>query len=82
MLLFTHTCPVTGIYHLPTCAENLDIFPKNLYDNKELKNERQCRRGVHIEALTERTAQVERRFRETDVEGSFGAGFLKNCVLL
>mgnify|MGYP006959325105 CR=1 FL=1 len=27
--------------NLPTCAENLDIFPKNLYDNKELKNERQ-----------------------------------------
>ena len=41
MLLFTHTCPVTGIYHLPTCAENLDLFPKNLYDNKELKNDRQ-----------------------------------------
>jgi hypothetical protein len=37
MLLFTHTCPVTGIYHLSTCAENLDIFLKNLYDNKELK---------------------------------------------
>ena len=80
MLLFTHTCPVTGIYHLPTCAENLDISRKNLYDNKELKNEGS--EEEYIEALTERTAQVERRFRETDVEGSFGAGFLKNCVLL
>lgn len=52
----------------------LDILPKKHYDIREKAVKK---RSTHQNTDRENGPPVERRFRNVDAEGSFGAGFLR-----